>query len=738
MIKSRPILVGAAGTLIVWCLLMAFGLFPRESALYAIALTFQVVSGGYLWLLFIRSRGSRTVVDVLEFIGMGLALGSFLALISGEVLLRWIPSSLGWLVPGLVLTAIWLVNRLRTSHRELPRVEFSVWTLTGFVVSLAVGAISIGLNLARYPLSGVDRWSEYHVDMLYFEGLSQSLAKFGPGNSIFMSGSDIRYHWFSYGWIGQLNDFAGAQSFAGLTRVLPLVALIGVAAIATSWTARLTKVRWAPLLAGLLVVSGGFVGALFGAVLNFDSPSQAFSAVWLLALALVAWMFIARTSSRWLLLAGSLLGIASTGGKVSTGLLAVGALGIASLLGLVMRSEWWRRAVAVTALVALGALVTYVSVLSGGVGTQDFHVFSWMARASTAQGLNPGVSASAVAVGTLGLILAVIARWSGVALFFTSRVERRSFEAALSLGLVVCGLFPMLVLSQGINELWFAVSASAPLSVLSAVAIARAWNGFGHRAVLGTSVAAGLVLFVIGAAVWADGAMGSVSWRAWGPYVVICGAVLCGIAAKVYFRKSTSGVSVGLLVACSILVTVTVPARLMPDVGARLPLLPFPAGVSEFQDSILKGPRVIDIPTVTSSPVDLTPILSEWTTSEVDAATFLRERMSDSDVIVTNETSGFLMPALVGQLTYLSGSRYQWVYGTASSVQDLPERMIRSERFVGQNDESTYSDLCVAGVTWLWANKSLSHAVDWLPAADVVYSNESIEIGRFKRDVVCS
>jgi hypothetical protein len=689
-------------------------------------------------LLLITQRGKRTSIDVLEFLGMGIAIGTALALLSGELLLHLVPSSLGWLIPSIVVAVLWLSRRGKVSAGSLPTLTHPVRTLTAFGISTVVGIISIALNLSRYPLTGVTRWSEYHVDMLYFEGLTHSLARFGPGDSIFMSGSDIRYHWFSYAWVGQLNDFAGAQSFAGLTRLLPLVALIGVASLATSWTARLTEVRWAPLLSGLLVVSGGFVGALFGTVLNFDSPSQSFSAVWLLGLMLVIWAYVTNRGRHWLLIPAAVLAVGVTGGKVSTGLLAVGAIAIAAGIGVVVKAGWWRRALVSAGVTALGAGVTYLVVLSGGVGTQDFHVLSWMARASTAQGLNPGVSASAVAVGTLGLVLAVIARWSGVALYFTSREQRRSLEAALSIGLVICGIVPLLLLSQGINEIWFAVSASAPLSVLSSAAIARSWNRIGHRGWLAAAVIVGGGLFVLCAAMWSQGEMGSVSWRAWGPYVVFAGACLVGLVAAVALRKSSQGVGIGLLVACSVLVTAAVPARILPDLGSYLPRIPLPSGVLEFQDSILKGSRVIDIPTVTTSPQDLTPIISTWTTSEVEAAEYLLARINDSDVIVTNETSGFLMPALVGHLTYLSGSRYQWVYGTGSSVEDLPARITASRQFVSANNRSTYADLCRAGVTWGWVNTTLDHAANWQPVADVAFANETVSVLRFNRTNLCS
>ena len=137
-----------------------------------------------------------------------------------------------------------------------------------------------------------------YTDLYFFEAVSRGLAEFGPAQSILMTGGSLRYHWFSYAWAGELAQTSSAVPFATITRVLPLVTLVGVSMLVAAWAARLSRIRWVPTLAVLLVVAGGYAGALYGSVLNFDSPSQSMTTLWLLALLLAFVLVVEGTTSR--------------------------------------------------------------------------------------------------------------------------------------------------------------------------------------------------------------------------------------------------------------------------------------------------------------------------------------------------------------------------------------------------------------------------------------------------------
>ncbi|MCX6432178.1 MAG: hypothetical protein NTX29_05140, partial [Actinobacteria bacterium] len=230
-----------------------------------IVVAVQTATGAVWWRL---ARG--TSVRVLEVLGMGLALGTAAATMSGLLLFSVLPVRIAWAVPSIV-TAIalpWVWARHRAVLTSMRPTRWAP-ALVALVIGGAAGLGSIAINLRNYPLAADSPTTTYHPDMLFFEALSTSLARLGPSDSILMAGAELRYHWFTYAWSGQLAATVGAEPFVVLTRVLPVVSLIGTLLIAIAWTQRMTRGRWAPTLAVVLLVAGGYVGATYGTILHF-------------------------------------------------------------------------------------------------------------------------------------------------------------------------------------------------------------------------------------------------------------------------------------------------------------------------------------------------------------------------------------------------------------------------------------------------------------------------------------
>jgi hypothetical protein len=82
------------------------------------------------------------------------------------------------------------------------------------------------------------------------------------------------------------------------------------------------------VLAVALITSGGYVGASYGILLNFDSPSQALTTVWLLALAFAITEYLDGSLDRRSLWVIGGLGVACTGGKASAAIVMIGAVGV--------------------------------------------------------------------------------------------------------------------------------------------------------------------------------------------------------------------------------------------------------------------------------------------------------------------------------------------------------------------------------------------------------------------------
>ncbi|MCH9817308.1 MAG: hypothetical protein K0U64_12810, partial [Actinomycetia bacterium] len=244
---------------------------------------------------------------------MGIAIGTALAAITGLI-----TSTAGWgpwgsLLPTVAALAFaYLKRRNHSAPTHGDR-----WQISAFLTTVAIGLLVFLYALRSYPLKWTGSWTGYHPDMAFFEALANSLARFGAFTSPFTPGATVRYHWLSYAWTGQLSVISDAEPFVGITRVLPVVALLASAAIVVSWTQRLSGHRWTPFLAGALLTISGFVGAVFGGVLTLDSPSQAMSVVWLLGFTVTAVHALERAHSSGTLALLAIFGIAITLGKVS-------------------------------------------------------------------------------------------------------------------------------------------------------------------------------------------------------------------------------------------------------------------------------------------------------------------------------------------------------------------------------------------------------------------------------------
>jgi hypothetical protein len=667
---------------------------------------------------------------------MGCAIGTVLAMASGVLLRPLIPMDLGWATPTVVLLAFLLVARRSNAvveQRDSSPVMWPSWpVVAGVVLGVVVGLAAALVNLAHYPLRWTGDWSRYHPDMVFFEGLSTGIARYGPGDSVFMAGADFRYHWFTYVWTGQLTESLHLAPFVGLTRVLPFVTVLASAALAAAWTGRHTKNRWTPALAVALVTSGGYLGASYGILLNFDSPSQAMTTVWLLALAFAITEYLDGSLGRRALWVIGALGVACAGGKASAAIVMIGAAGVAVVFGYLGRVPWRRRAVWV--LVTIGPLsaLTYLLVLSGSDSLGGLNPLTWDLRASTVQGLNLGSTGWGIAAGTAFLLMAIVPRWVGLAGFWLDRQRAWSPPSIIGIGLAVTAVIPLLLLSHGVDEVWFALSASAPLAVISAIGVGIAWERLfsGERparslAVL--SLGVGLLALAIASALWVQGENATVSLRAWGPVAALATVgVLSAVVALVMGRRiAANRVAIGITVFITALVVAASLARLTPAFG--------PLRLSATDSAV--GAETLTAPSLEVRMVSVEAVgpdaqaKNEWSSAEVEAADFLRDHSSRDDVVATDRPASAVVPALTGLRTFISGAEYQVLYGRPSDVIGIPVRVAIAERLSLGPNTGDLNTLCTTGVTWLWVTGPRVPRA-WQAFASLEFANERVSLLR--------
>ena len=653
-------------------------------------IAFQLLGGATWWWLLRRGHATSAA----ELVGMGLALGTITSTVSAMVLQPTPLSTAAWALPTIAALLVALVVRWRKGRQTRP--SSLDWQTRGelraLVLGVVVGMVPIWINWRRIPLGNATDSS--FLDLYFLQALSNGLARFGGGESILMTGGSLRYHWLSYAWIGEIDQTAGLPVFAGLTRVLPIVALVGVSALAARWSAVLARgsrfAGWVPATAVLLVVAGGYTGALYGSILNFDSPSQTLTTLWLLGLLFTVVVYL-QEGRRWLLAAAAVLAAASTGGKVSHIAVAAGGLLLLSLVGLLTRQEWRWRAVMALVVSGASALVTYVLIIRGAAIDRNL-VEDVAVKASTWQGLDPLPGTWGILAGTIALVLAALARVLGIAWLARERRWRTDPSALLTLGGLGVGLVALLALRDGINETWFLLAASAPAAIVSAVGaisalayVSERLGSPGIRRALLLAIATAIPALVLSMNIFSEEVRPFAHWSAtWMPWLV------AAIGALVLTSRGSAGSRLSLAIALAIFALVTSSVLTRASVW-------WTAQRQVFTETADVIPEAFAPPSTDNSSASDGSVGQ----SRVQVAAELRGLAAPEDVVFTNAPYSSFVPAFTGLRMYLAGERYQFGLGAAGDVGELRDRQsVISQVVADPTAASTL--LCPDDVAWLW------------------------------------
>jgi len=705
----------------------------RDFALATLVVLIQCATGAYVWQVIRHGRAS-----LVEVTGAGLAIGTAASSLIGVLLWDWLPIW-GWFIPTALVILYAVAVRLRTGTflggiRSKFTIDKPSWV--ALVVALILGLIALALNTRSYPLMWAGVQNTYHPDMLFFEALSSSLAHYGPNDSIFMVGADIRYHWLSYAWSGQLSQTIGAQPFAVLTRVLPFTALIGAVLLSIAWTRQLTRYRWAPTIAAVLVVSGGYMGATYGTILNFDSPSQQMATVWLLGLSLALWQAVTAASSRsrFLLLLIVIFGLsaASTLGKVSTGIVALAAWGFVCLLAAIRRETWNGRAWLSLTAAGLGAIWVYFDFIAGSAEGGGLGIGSLLNKASSVQGLNPTDHWWGILAGTGFLMLAMSARWVGLLWLVLAPSTRWQPITTYGVGLVLVSVVTVGLISGGLNDTWFALAASAPLSVISAVGISRAIRAVDARRrwipswPVSLAVVLGIVLSGLVVAIWSLAPGHSVNLRWAGPIIGFIAAVFVAVVLVAFSRSTLRGAWHARVIALAAiaLTLIAADARLLGVVAPSF-------GVQ--QEGGLRPTEFRPVEAFLPAQ-DLVSVVS-WSDMQRDAGAWLNTHSDARELIATNITYSPLVPALSGRQTLISGLQYQAPYGRKRLLPEVLSRESASLDFINAPSKTTMGPMCSYGVSWVWVDAHRAVTRNYTPFAIAAFSNADTIVLRVNQSV---
>ena len=180
-----------------------------------------------------------------------------------------------------------------------------------FRVVLLVSPFALLLSVVLRKMNYL--WWIMTNDIPFLESLAYSVNRWGPRKNINAVGTELSYHWFALAWSGMTTQLSGAQSWTGLTIMLPIVICMTIGLLIWGIIYETTT---SPILATI----GAASVLLLRDVVSVTSPTHMFSFIIMFVLVLMMKRWLdTHTISPQAAITAALLLFCLFGSKVSTG-----------------------------------------------------------------------------------------------------------------------------------------------------------------------------------------------------------------------------------------------------------------------------------------------------------------------------------------------------------------------------------------------------------------------------------
>ena len=316
---------------------------PLALALRAEAyLATQVLVGASIAKLVLQRKLSFS-----EFIGLGFALGSLVAMCIDQLLIETPLASVSWTLVPIAAIAVLVTTKkhksiLQEHDQPLPSMSFIAFIVLLILVQERYWPLYIALSLLPLLLfnsyrpkilSSTQKWTIHSAlamlvlstgvsvirhrpnlwwiktqDFQFFEALSYSLTHWGSNDQIFVQGQPVLYHWFSYAWMGLTTKAISAPTWVVQAKIAPIIVSIVIVYLMIALLQHLKVSGW-KLVTILMVV-------VLINDFNFESFSMVFSYNWILAFAFFLFQWSKFQNWR-LAIASSVMAAGALGAKSS-------------------------------------------------------------------------------------------------------------------------------------------------------------------------------------------------------------------------------------------------------------------------------------------------------------------------------------------------------------------------------------------------------------------------------------
>lgn len=734
----------------------------------SLVVALQICTGATMWRLFRH----RQICTVPELIGMGLALGSFVSLLSSQALRGTPLDKIAWALPTIFFAILIGLPRVR-SRLALTQIEktspltflaittatlialtYWWWWLWPIVPAPAIlyllvtartterrlsiplsalllfGMVALAIWLRGFNLT----WWIFSNDQVFSESLSTSLTIWGPNENIQLVGQPVNYHWFSLAWAGMTTQAGGISSWVVMTKVLPICSLFGATCLTWTCTKAISKSRLAPTISLIVLV---LASNPFGLIptRNFHSPTFFFSMIWLLGFTLILIEGINSRISGGEFLLGLMM-VASLGGKVSSGAIALCGFALCFIASLVsIRDKRLTRFLLKSAVwLVVACLVTYFAVYR----SQTIGKGSTLSWGFAEIGVHSGIAHAD------SLMILRIFAWSGVIAAITPAIApifilfllpstRHRAELYYFIGAILSGfVFVSIFNHAGASQLFFFLAGFVVASIGVGWALGDGWDQLRTHVTkmqITTAIIVGVGVSVLSSLLWT-----------WTPSRIDEYRFSYSIKLLLQLLLWTTAL-VGSFLLCR-------PKQGVVDKRPRYLIHVYLASLILISSSISFGViqrygmfrNLSHKLTVDSSD----PNLVTGSTGHIAALTWLREHSDQNDVVATNRfcisgaesciSKWFLVSALSHRRMLIEGG-----YFDSSNLPSLTEveKIKYSKDFAEHPTKEGTVWLLDHGVTWVFVDyvAQESGIRSWEPFGTTVFNNDVASIVKLHQEL---
>jgi hypothetical protein len=596
-----------------------------------------------------------------------------------------------------------LISRLKS---ESFSVKVSKTSLSLILLILGIIELQI-LNWAKVNPISWQGWWKFHIDIAYLESLSNSLEVFGPYGSTMDVNGEIKYHWFAYSLIGQLNSLSGAEPFFVLTRFFPVILLFVSAISMYGFSSIFLKRIELRYLSIIILLLGP--GLSIGSLIPLWSPSSALSVPYSLGfLIYFSKLLSLKKFSMVDFLLLSIFAIAVVGSKATSAVII--SLGLMmTTMHLFLKNR--RKSQSNNLLMLLTSFLLNFSFL-GLIWTNDartlgFQIFlGWPSLLATSLGL------------FVGLVFLII------------RKEIKESDLLFLYVALTGAILSLITRDNDGNQLYFFFTALLVVIPISLTWLSEFYVGTLRELVrLKIWIPISAFISTLPVIVWLNfetrtGIVGDIG-RSLAPFVMVFGA----FAIFVFFQSRNEHITRfnKSYLMMSILLVVTI-------------LSSFFMTISEY----VYGPKYSKIDGITKIGVakEVEPgsisydyvLAGKWVSLNIPKGAIGFTNRQCFDAKSSNDTCDtrwFFASALSKRSFLIEGSAYS--SGGLRQAKKLSPNEELSVEFSRNPNPASHRELLNKGVTWGWIDKNSTELRSWVPYAKVLFENSQVMIIQLKK-----